>query len=166
LKQAAKLRPVLKSGKKKVTQSSLFLHLTSNTLPFRIGFLLCWGNFSINSFPVGILVVYLRTVFLLQSIWDSVVVHNFIKSSLNFFTLYQKWFIYYLSDPHPILLNYIQLYMFGLFTFYSWMLFVTTATSQKVQIKETYFLSFHFNITNLLQVIIQRGNFAMSMLLD
>lgn len=24
----------------------------------------------------------------------------------------QKWFIYYLSDPHPILLNYTQLYMF------------------------------------------------------
>jgi len=31
------------------------------------------------------------------------------------------------------------------------MLFVTTVTSRKVQIKETSFFSFHFNITKLLQ---------------
>lgn len=60
------------------------LHLTSDILPFRLGFLLCWMHFSINSFPVGILVLYLWTVFLLQSIWDSVVVQNFITSSMNF----------------------------------------------------------------------------------
>jgi len=57
-----------------------------------------------------------------------------------FFPLYQKWFIYYLSDVHPILLNYTQLYMFGFFTFYSLMLFVTTVTSQKVKIKNIFFL--------------------------
>jgi len=67
------------------------------------------------------------------------------------FSLYQKWFIYYLSDPHPILLNYTQLYMFGLFIFCSLMLFVTNETPQKLQIKETSFLSFYLNITNLLQ---------------
>jgi hypothetical protein len=106
--------------------------------------------------------VYLWTIFLLQSIWDSAVVQNFIKSSMNFYSLYQKWFIYYHPDPHPILLNYTQLYMFGLLTFHSLMMFVTTVTSRKVQIKETSFLSFHFNITNLLQGFINRGNFVMS----
>jgi len=76
------------------------LHLTSDILPFRLGFLLCWMHFSINSFPVGILVLYLWTVFLLQSIWDSVVVQNFIKSSMNFFPPFTRSGLFTIFQIH------------------------------------------------------------------